>query len=148
MRNLPEYQLWQPKGKFCLFFWSTIWWEHGLVKIAKIIWKNTFEKKKEKPGLLVLKVENYILLSNLWRNFSAKNRLSRKSKTYHCWEYRGIFSCKVLAQADVKIAKLSLNWKPIFACSRRGVVDWIATYLNQNSTETYKETHRNDRSKD
>ena len=74
MRNLPEYQLWQPKGKFCLFFWSTIWWEDGLVKIEKIIRKNTFKKKKEKPGLLALKVENYILLSNLWRNFTAKNR--------------------------------------------------------------------------
>ena len=78
MRNLPEYQLWQPKGKFCLFFWSTIWWEDGLVKIEKIIRKNTFEKKKEKPGLLVLKVENYILLSNLWRNFYRQKPFKSK----------------------------------------------------------------------
>ena len=67
-------QLWQPKGKFCLFFWSTIWWEDGLVKIEKNVRKNTFEKKKEKPELLVLKVENYILLSSFWHNFTAKNR--------------------------------------------------------------------------
>ena len=33
--------------------------------MEKNVLKNTFEKKKEKPGLLVLKVENYILLSNL-----------------------------------------------------------------------------------
>ena len=38
--------------------------------------------------------ESYFLLSVFWRHFHTKNRKIKNPKTYNCWEYKILLSCK------------------------------------------------------